>query len=133
MGANCKWQSLPDNGKDKYKEKAEEIKDCPLKSLTHKERREIIMRMAKRHQSDVCARMCVCIVCYWFFSPCQANTAEELGFGFAGMYYIDGELVTVGTKKGKAYLTSHPAILATFQSHFLYGNYSNSNNIIIVA
>ena len=55
------------------------------------------------------------------FSP-QANTAEELGFHFAGMYYIDGEIVTGGTKKGKSYLNSHPAIMATFQSHFLYGN-----------
>ena len=39
------------------------------------------------------------------------------------MYYIDGELVTVGTKKGKSYLNSHPAILATFQSQCLYGKH----------
>ena len=52
----------------------------------------------------------------------QANTAEELGFHFASMFYIDGELVTVGTKKGKSYRNSHPAIISTFQSHFLYGH-----------
>lgn len=67
MGA--KWRSLPDNEKDKYKEKAEEIKDYPLKSLTHKERREIIMRMAKRHQSDVCARLCVHVCVLLVFLP----------------------------------------------------------------
>ena len=38
------------------------------------------------------------------------------------MYYVDGEVATVGTKKGKSYLNSHPAIIATFQSLFLYGN-----------
>lgn len=37
------------------------------------------------------------------------------------MFYIDGELVTVGTTKGKSYLNSHPAIISTIQSHFLYG------------
>ena len=37
------------------------------------------------------------------------------------MFYIDGELLTVGTTKGKSYLNSHPAIISTFQSHFLYG------------
>ena len=51
----------------------------------------------------------------------QANTAEELGFHVASMFYVDGELITVGTRTGKSYLNSHPAIMATFQSHFLYG------------
>ena len=39
----------------------------------------------------------------------------------ASMYYLDGKIVTMGTTKGKAYLNSHPAILATYQAEFLYG------------
>ena len=35
------------------------------------------------------------------------------------MYYMDGQVVTVGTEGGKAYLISHPAILSKFQSEFL--------------
>ena len=58
-----------------------------------------------------------------FFVLYQANTAEQLGFQLASMIYIDGETVTVGTKGGKAYLSSHPAILSSFQSHFLYGQF----------
>ena len=51
----------------------------------------------------------------------QANTVQQLGFEMAAMYYMNGEIMTVGTKKGKDYLTSHPAILSTFQAKFLYG------------
>ena len=54
----------------------------------------------------------------------QANTLQQLGCEMAAMYYLNGELVTVGSKKGKDYLTSHPAILATFQAKFLYGKFS---------
>ena len=54
----------------------------------------------------------------------QANTAQQLGVQMASMYYLDGEIVTVGTQGGKAYLNSHPAILATFQANFLYGEFA---------
>ena len=49
-----KWRSLPTEKKEDYKRKAQEIKDCPLETLTQKEKRDVIMRMARRHQSDVC-------------------------------------------------------------------------------
>ena len=45
---------------------------------------------------------------------------QQLGIQVASMYYFDGEIVTVGTTKGKAYLNSHPAILAAYQAEFLY-------------
>ena len=41
----------------------------------------------------------------------------------ASMYYLDKEIITVGTKKGKVYLNSHPAIVATFQAEFLYDEF----------
>ena len=40
--------------------------------------------------------------------------------------------MTVGTKKGKSYLNSHPAIMATFQSQFLYGIHLNIRITVIV-
>ena len=45
-----KWRSLPP---EKYKRKAEEIQEHPLETLTQKQKHDIIMRMARRHQSDV--------------------------------------------------------------------------------
>ena len=41
----------------------------------------------------------------------------------AGMYYLDGETITVGNAQGKNYLKSHAAILATFQAEFLYSEF----------
>ena len=49
-----KWRSLPEEKKDEYRHKAEEIKEHPVQALTQKQKRDIIMRMARRHQSDVC-------------------------------------------------------------------------------
>ena len=45
------------------------------------------------------------------------------------MYYMDGQVVTVGTERGNAYIISHPAILSKFQAEFLYGkvSYIDSN------
>ena len=86
-----------------------------METLSQKQKRDVIIRMGRRHQSDVC----IAIFVTHDLVPCtlKANTAEELGFHFASMFYIDRELVTVGTRKGKSYLNSHPAIM----SHFLYG------------
>ena len=49
----------PSRKKDEYKRKAEEIQEHPLETLTQKQEHDIIMRMARRHQSDV----------YTFFYP----------------------------------------------------------------
>lgn len=49
-----KWRSLPEEKKDEYRRKAEEIKEHTVQALTQKQKRDIIMRMARRHQSDVC-------------------------------------------------------------------------------
>ena len=44
-----KWRSLPPEKKDEYRRKAEEIKEHPLETLTQKQKRDIIIRMARRH------------------------------------------------------------------------------------
>ena len=49
-----KWRKLPPEKREEYKWKAEEIKEYPLEILTKKQKQDVIMRMAKRHQSDVC-------------------------------------------------------------------------------
>ena len=49
-----KWRKLPPEKREEYKRKAEEIKEYPLEILTKKQKQDVIMRMAKRHQSDVC-------------------------------------------------------------------------------
>ena len=55
-----------------------------------------------------------------FITPAN-TTVQQQGFEMAAMYYMNGEIMTVGMKKGKDYLTSHPAILSTFQAKVLYG------------
>ena len=80
-----------------------------METLTQKQKHDIIIRMARRHQSDVCDAIFLLNVLYITLTP-LGNTADQLGFNFASMFYIDGELVTVGTTKGKSYLNSHLAI-----------------------
>lgn len=116
-----KWRGLTSEEKKAYQSKVKDVNEAPLETLSTKERKEIMMRIARRHQSDVShCKQSVLMHCIYIY---QANTAEQLGFQLASMYYIDGETVTVGTKGGKAYLNSHPAILSSFQSQFLYGQF----------
>ena len=49
-----KWRSLPSEQKDVYKKRAEEMKECPLETLSRKQKHDMMMKMAKRHQLDVC-------------------------------------------------------------------------------
>ena len=49
-----KWRSLPPEKKEEYKQKAERMKEHPLETLTRKQKCDVIIRMARRHQSDVC-------------------------------------------------------------------------------
>ena len=47
---------------------------------------------------------------------------ESLGCEMSSMFYTsDGQTLTIGTAKGKKFLESHPAILSSFNTHFLYG------------
>ena len=63
----------------------------------------------------------------YIFFPFVAgkHTAQQLGFELVYMYYMDGQVVTVGTERGNAYLISHPAILSKFQAEIL--SYIDSN------
>ena len=51
----------------------------------------------------------------------QANLLQSLGCEMATMMFLDGQTVTVGTPLGKQFLQSHPAIISSFNSFFLYG------------
>ena len=115
-----KWRNLSAQEKEVYKSKVQEVNEVPLQALSAKERRNIMIRIARRHQEDVSVTIFPSTYPHKMLHI-QANTAEQLGFEVANMYCLDGEVVTVGTRKGKAYLNSHPAILSTFQSKFLYG------------
>lgn len=46
---------------------------------------------------------------------------ESLGCEVASMMFVDGQVVTIGTPKGKKFLQTHPAILSSFNAYFLYG------------
>ena len=46
---------------------------------------------------------------------------EYLRCEIASMMFVDGQVVTIGTPKGK-FLQTHPAIIASFNAYFLYGN-----------
>ena len=51
----------------------------------------------------------------------QANLLQSVGCEMAGMMYVDGKIVTVGTELGKQFLQKHPAVLTSFNSFFVYG------------
>ena len=46
---------------------------------------------------------------------------QSLGCNVATMMFVDGQTITVGSTKGKEFLLSHPAILSSFNTFFLYG------------
>ena len=60
----------------------------------------------------------------WLYLPCaliQANLLQSLGCEMATMMFVDKKVLSVGTTDGKKFLQSHPAILSSFSSYFLYG------------
>ena len=80
------------------------MNECPMEALSSKDKKDIMMRIAKRHQADVgsiCVldmQVCDKLVYIYHVMITQANTAQQLGFQMASMYYIDKEIITVGTK-----------------------------------
>ena len=46
---------------------------------------------------------------------------QSLGCEVASMMFVDGQVVTIGTPKGKKFLQTHPAIISSFNAYFLYG------------
>ena len=48
-----KWRELPQERKNEYKKQAEKIEELPLDNLTPKEQKDIVMKIARRHQADV--------------------------------------------------------------------------------
>ena len=47
------WRRLTSEEKKIYESKAKEANEAPLEVMSTKERKEIMMRIARRHQSDV--------------------------------------------------------------------------------
>ena len=56
----------------------------------------------------------------YIFFPFVAgkHTAQQLGFELVYMYYMDGQVVTVGTERGNAYLISHQLFCLNFKLKF---------------
>lgn len=48
-----RWRELSQEVKDAYKEQAEKIEELPMDTLTSKERKDVVMKIARRHQADV--------------------------------------------------------------------------------
>ena len=48
-----KWRSLPAQEKEVYSKRVQEVSECPMEALSFKEKKDIMMRIAKRHQADV--------------------------------------------------------------------------------
>ena len=48
-----KWRELPQERKNEYKKQAQKIEELPMDNLTVKERKDIVMKIARRHQADV--------------------------------------------------------------------------------
>ena len=78
-----KWRSLPPEKKE-YRRKAEEIQEHPMESLTQKQKRDII-RMARRHQSDVCDAILLLNVVYIILTP-LGKYSGSVGFQFC--FYV---------------------------------------------
>ncbi len=57
------------------------------------------------------------------FMIIQANMLQSVGCEVATMMFVDGQVITVGTPKGKNFLQTHPAIVSSFNSYFLYGEH----------
>ena len=49
-----KWRSLSEEEREKYDNQAQKANECPLETLSPKEKKDIMMRIARRHQTDVC-------------------------------------------------------------------------------
>ena len=80
-----KWCSLPPEKKEEYRRKAEEIQEHPMESLTQKQKRDIIIRMARRHQSDVCDAILLLNVVYITLTP-LGKYSGSVGFQFC--FYV---------------------------------------------
>ena len=50
----------------------------------------------------------------------KVNLLQSVGCEVATMMFVDGQVITVGTPEGKKFLQTHPAIISSFNSHFLY-------------
>ena len=48
-----KWRSLSAEEKEVYFSRVREVNECPLEALNFKEKKDIMMWIAKRHQADV--------------------------------------------------------------------------------
>ena len=48
-----KWKSLTMEEKEVYERKVQEVNEVPSQVLSTKEKRDILMRIARRHQADV--------------------------------------------------------------------------------
>ncbi len=46
---------------------------------------------------------------------------QSVGCEVATMLFVDGQVITVGTPKGKNFLQTHPAIVSSFNAYFQYG------------
>ena len=48
-----KWRNLSAQEKEVYESKVREVNEVPLQALSAKEKRNIMIRIARRHQEDV--------------------------------------------------------------------------------
>ena len=46
-------RSLPAQEEEVYSNRVREVNECPMEALNFKEKKDIMMRIAKRHQADV--------------------------------------------------------------------------------
>ncbi|XP_064390205.1 uncharacterized protein LOC135338113 isoform X2 [Halichondria panicea] len=103
------WRKISTADKEKYNAVANDIEGSneeeDEEELTPEKKRQLIVRVAKRHQGD-------------------ANLLQSLGCEMATMMFVDKKVLSVGTTDGKKFLQSHPAILSSFSSYFLYDDLS---------
>ena len=57
---------------------------------------------------------------------------QSLRCDVASMIFVDGQVVTVGTPKGKKILQTHPAIISSFDAYFLDGKCVHVLMLLIV-
>ena len=48
-----KWRSMTESEKEVYRKQADDIKDNPLETMSPKDKRDLVLKIAKRHQADV--------------------------------------------------------------------------------
>lgn len=118
-----KWRCLSAEEKKVYESRVQEADEAPMEVLSVKERKDIMMRIARRHQTDVSYS----IIQYYISYICELSYKHSGEYcpavGFSSSKYVLSRWRD-SYCADKRDLNSHPAILVTFQSHFLYGELS---------